>query len=145
MTTKGISKNSLIHTENGFKNVEDVVIGDRILNENNEFKKIVDIKVSSSNDTYIVNGMCFDEIVCSANQEFLVKERYIIKDEKYHPVKKIRETPVWKPIKDMEKGEYIEFDNGSTLVMYNYTKDGNYLYKETPYLPSYQEKNMNAL
>lgn len=31
----------------------------------------------------------------------------------------------------MEKGEYIEFDNGSTLVMYNYTKDGNYLYKFT--------------
>ena len=38
MTTKGISKNSLIHTENGFKNVEDVVIGDCVLNENNELK-----------------------------------------------------------------------------------------------------------
>ena len=31
----------------------------------------------------------------------------------------------------MEKGEYIKFNNGSTLLMHNYIKDGSYLYKFT--------------
>lgn len=31
----------------------------------------------------------------------------------------------------MEKGEYIKFNNGSTLLIHNYIKDGNYLHKFT--------------
>jgi hypothetical protein len=38
MSIKGISKNTLIHTIKGFKNVEELSVGDYVINENNEFK-----------------------------------------------------------------------------------------------------------
>ena len=44
----GFINNTLVQTSNGFKNIEDVVVGDYVLNENNEFKKVVNVEMMKS-------------------------------------------------------------------------------------------------
>ena len=103
----GFINNTLVQTSNGFKNIEDVVVGDYVLNENNEFKKVVNVETSESNKTFKLKGMCFDEIVCSPEQKFLVKEQYSTKNGDGKTVKRFKNKPVWKPINEIEKSDYM--------------------------------------
>ena len=63
----GYIDNTLINTYRGFKRIDDLSIGDLVLNENNQFVPIIDIKKSEAVSILKLRGMCFDEINCSEN------------------------------------------------------------------------------
>ena len=64
---------TLIHTEDGFKPIEDVKNGDKVLSHDNQYHTVEKIGNKTSQDIYRVVGSMFDEIVCTGEHPFYTR------------------------------------------------------------------------
>ena len=65
---------TLVLTDRGYIPIEEVKVGDMVLTHKNRYQRVLRTGSKVSNDLYRIKGMSFDEIVCTGNHPFYVRE-----------------------------------------------------------------------
>lgn len=101
---------TLVLTDKGYKRIEDIKPGDKVLTHKNRYKKILKTMNNGEKGIWKLKGMCFDEIKCTENHKFFTREMYR-KYPRYENGKRGKERhfrqPVWKECKDLTKKDYL--------------------------------------
>ena len=104
---------SMVLTENGYKKISDVAVGDMVLTHDNTYKKVLKTFDNGVHDVYRLKGMGVDEIKATANHKFYVREMHRVG----HDNKRCFKEPTWKELKDLTKKDYlgIAINQNSTI------------------------------
>lgn len=94
---------TLVMTSAGLKRIEDVRVGDMVLTHNNRYRKVLKVGKKPSDNIVRVKGSGIDEIVCTPNHPFYVREMY------RHGHKSIRafRDPTWVKAGSLTKKHYL--------------------------------------
>lgn len=107
---------SLVLTTKGYKQIKDVKAGDKVITHNGIYKEVLKVFDNGKKDIVKVKGMGFDEIKCTYNHKFYVREtkyKYIDKGKKTKEgwKKKSKEKyfdePKWIEAQNLKKGYYL--------------------------------------
>lgn len=71
-----ITEDSLILTKDGYKQYKDLQVGEYVLTKSNTWQKIAKKFDNGIHKTYYLQGMGFENIHCTANHKFYVREKY---------------------------------------------------------------------
>lgn len=96
---------TLIHTEDGFKPIEDVKVGDKVLTHANCYCEVEKTGSKSSDDIYMLKGSMFDIITCTGNHPFYARKM----SRKGHNQERTFDTPEWIEAKDLNKNTYLGY------------------------------------
>lgn len=103
---------TLVLTDNGYKEIKDVVVGDYVLTHDNSFQKVVNSKKTKENAAIIsINVAGTDGISCTPDHRFLVRTMKI-KQSKKNGVRKqyrVLSEPKWKAAKDIKRWDFLGF------------------------------------
>ena len=69
------TKGHVVFTQDGYKNIEDVNIGDKILTHKNHFKEVYNIFTKNVSDTITIKSVGVEDITCTPDHKFLTKDR----------------------------------------------------------------------
>lgn len=94
---------TLVLTENGYKNIEDVQLDDKLLTHNNKFEPIVNIQRKKYNNKLINLMTKYHPTVikCTEDHPFYVRKKMIVKKEY------ILQNPEWKKACELNKDYYL--------------------------------------
>lgn len=96
---------TLILTQEGYKRIETIKVGDLVLTHNNRFCPVEKIGSKPSSDIYELNGSMFDTIVCTGEHPFYTRERY-----RYgHKSERRFRQPEWTAAKDLNRNTYLGY------------------------------------
>ena len=99
---------TLVLTNSGYKNIEDITAEDYVLTHTNTFKKVVKPMAKSfTGNLYRINAMAFDTLVCTPEHPFYVRERYKVWDNSHRVYKRLFHKPKWVEAKDLTKDHYL--------------------------------------
>ena len=98
-----ITEDSLILTKDGYKQYKDLQVGEYVLTKSNTWQKIAKKFDNGIHKTYYLQGMGFENIHCTANHKFYVREKY---REGHKGIRKFKE-PEFKQVKDITKNDYF--------------------------------------
>jgi intein/homing endonuclease len=104
---------TLVLTDTGYKRIENVRPGESVLTHKNRYRKITDWRNQGERDILRITGMAFDEIKCTPNHKFLVRERYrkYVHKSRNHPEPsenlRLFKAPAWVEAKDLTKDHYM--------------------------------------
>lgn len=96
---------TLIHTEEGFKPIEDVEAGDMVLSHDNRYYPVEKVGHKPSTDIYKIVGSMFDEIICTGEHPFYTRERYRYG---HMGIRSFRE-PKWVDAQDLNTNLYLGY------------------------------------
>lgn len=68
------TKDMLILCESGFKRIEDVKVNDYVLSHDNQYHRVSNQAMTGHKETLKIKGMGIDEIVCTKNHKFYVRQ-----------------------------------------------------------------------
>ncbi len=94
---------TLVLTEKGYKTIENVREGDKVLTHTNTYQSVVKVGGKRAQDIVRITGTCIDEILCTPNHPFYVREMY---RSGHKSVRAFRE-PKWKPAAELVKTDYL--------------------------------------
>ena len=96
---------TLILTQEGYKRIETIKVGDLVLTHNNRFCPVEKIGSKPSPDIYELNGSMFDTIVCTGEHPFYTREKY-----RYgHKRERRFRQPEWTAAKDLNRNTYLSY------------------------------------
>lgn len=98
---------TLVLTENGYKEIKDVTDKDRVLTHTNNYRDVQGARKTGTKRIVSVKGMCVDEIRCTDNHMFYARKRVrhcLSKDGKRYRTREFLE-PAWVQCKDLVPGE----------------------------------------
>lgn len=98
-----ITEDSLILTKDGYKEYKDLQIGEYVLTKSNTWQKIVKKFNTGVHKTYYLQGMGFENIHCTLNHKFYVREKY----RKGHKSIRCFKKPIFKELKNISKNDYF--------------------------------------
>ena len=98
-----VTADSLILTKGGYKPIIDVQVGDEVLTKSNVWRKVVKKFDNGVHQTCYLDGMGFENIHCTLNHKFYVREMY----RKGHKSIRCFKEPVFKMAKDLTKKDYF--------------------------------------
>ena len=101
------TKGALVMTNVGYKNIEDIEVGDYVLTIDNHFHKVIQLMKHKTNDIYSLDIQGSIPFEVTSNHPFLTSKR---KYSNYCPKNEDRRTLLpykWKEVKDLEKGDLI--------------------------------------
>ena len=101
------TKDNLVLTEEGYKPINEVVVGDKVLTHNNTYEKVVKTFDNGIQPTVKVKAMGIDEIVTTPNHKFYVREKYREWNNDRRSYDRLFKEPQWKEIKDVTKDYYL--------------------------------------
>lgn len=92
----------LVHTSEGYKNIEDIRIGDFVLTHNNRFSQVIKT-IKTSAEKIVELTITGEKIRCTPNHPFYAKKR--------------NETPEWVDAEKLTKEHYVAYpiDNSSII------------------------------
>lgn len=97
-------------TNKGLKEIKHINPGDKVLTHDNTYNDVLKTMVNGEKEIWVIRGMCFEEIRCTANHKFYTREMYR-KYPTYENGKRGSErhfrNPKWKPLKDLTKNDYL--------------------------------------
>lgn len=100
---------TLVQTSNGYKCIEDVKIGDKVLTHNRSFEVVEEIGHKPSSDLYKIQAMMFDEIVCTGEHPFYTRKMYRKWDNHNRCWHRLFENAQWTKAKDLAKDTYLGY------------------------------------
>lgn len=105
-----LTADSLILTKNGYKQLNDVKVGDVVLTKSGEWHPVVKKFDNGIHETCYVNSFGFKKLHCTLNHKFWVREMY--RTYKHLPNGKRENTrrfhnPEFKEVKDITKKDYF--------------------------------------
>ena len=86
---------TVIRTKDGFKNIEDVVIGDEVLTHLNRFKKVSKLTKRNTEKLLCIQPLGWNKIYCTEEHKILIKNKGFI-EAKNLLVGDIVEIPIHK-------------------------------------------------
>ena len=96
---------TLILTQEGYKRIETIKVGDLVLTHNNRFCPVEKIGSKPSPDIYELNGSMFDTIVCTGEHPFYTREKY-----RYgHKRERRFRQPEWTAAKELNRNTYLGY------------------------------------
>ena len=101
------TKDNLVLTEEGYKPINEVSVGDKVLTHNNTYEKVVKTFDNGMQPTVKVKAMGIDEIVTTPNHKFYVREKYREWNNGRRSYERKFKSPEWKEIKDITKDYYL--------------------------------------
>ena len=101
------TKDNLVLTEEGYKPINEVVVGDKVLTHNNTYEEVVKTFDNGIQPTVKVKAMGIDEIVTTPNHKFYVREKYREWNNGRRSYDRLFKEPQWKEIKDVTKDYYL--------------------------------------
>ena len=93
-------KDSLVLTENGYKAIQDVQIGDKVFTHNSNYQTVVNTMTSRTNQLITIDACGTLPIKCTPNHPFYVRHRIHQNPKKYS-------KPEWVEAKDIVKTDMI--------------------------------------
>ena len=105
-------KGSLVFTSNGYKEIQDLEVGESVLTHNNSFKEISEIMINKSDDIYEVCPSGSLPIKTTGNHPFYVRERVKNKIKKYN-------IPDWKRVDEIKKGDMVGIPVNTKAIIPN--------------------------
>jgi len=82
-----------IKTEEDYKNIEDIIVGDKVLTHTGKYKKVLKIG-GTVKKTFIINVLGIDDTETTENHPYYVREE-------------LDKNPIWKEVKDLFDSDYI--------------------------------------
>lgn len=112
---------TLVYTSNGYKEIQNINIGDMVLTHTNTYKKIIDIMRNYSNDIYNVWASSSLPITTTGNHPFYVRKRQNKRLRKYKDgidtTVRTYIEPEWINVSDINKGDLVGYSvNSSSIV-----------------------------
>lgn len=102
------TKNELVMTENGYKKISEIKVGDSVLTHDHSFKPVIKLMENESSDIYNLKIFGSPEIEVTGNHPFLVSQRKAKRDVHYSGSDRRELQPkLWKPVSQLEKGDLI--------------------------------------
>lgn len=98
-----VTADSLILTKDGYKPIFDVQVGDDVLTKSNVWHKVMKKFDNGVHQTCYLDGMGFENIHCTLNHKFYVREMY----RKGHKSIRCFKDPVFKEAKDLTRKDYF--------------------------------------
>ena len=99
---------TMVLTDNGFKNIEDIQEGDMVLTHTNQYQKVIKpMKNYCDSYVYKIDAMCSDPIYTTAEHPFYVRERYRTWDNSKRRYDRKFKNPEWVKAKDLTKDYYV--------------------------------------
>jgi Site-specific DNA methylase len=65
---------TMVKTEDGFKEIQDIVVGDKVLTHTGNYKKVTKVMTKISDKYCILSGENMEDIVCTPNHRFYTKQ-----------------------------------------------------------------------
>lgn len=101
---------TLVLTKDGYKEIKDINIGDYVLTHDNTYQKVLNSQYTGEKEIYKINAMGVDEIKCTSNHKFYVREMYRTypryENGKRGSIRHFKE-PEWVECKDLTKKYYL--------------------------------------
>lgn len=96
------AKGTMIKTIEGFKEIQDIKIGDLVLTHTGSYKKVYNIMNRIADNYCIVSGESVEKIICTPNHAFYTKTMNRIY-EKSKAKRKLSQNFSWTSVKDFQK------------------------------------------
>lgn len=94
-------------TNKGYKNIEDIQSGDKVLTHTNSYQEVVKPMINKANHLYKIDTMCSDTLYTTEEHPFYIRKRYREwNNEKRMYNRKFKE-PQWIKAKDLDKDCYV--------------------------------------
>jgi site-specific DNA-cytosine methylase/intein/homing endonuclease len=94
---------TLVLTDKGYMPIEGVQPGDRVLTHTNAYQTVLKVGHKALQPVIRVKGMCIDEIVCTPNHPFYVREMF----RSGHKWERAFGEPEWKAAEKLTKTDYL--------------------------------------
>ena len=105
-----LTGDTLVLTDKGLKCIKDVTTEDLVLTHNNKYEKVIASRKTGTKNIYRIKGMGIDEIRCTDNHKFYVREMYrtypTYENGKRGSIRHFK-NPEWKSCKDLTKKDYL--------------------------------------
>lgn len=98
---------TLVLTEEGYKPIEQIKVGDIVLTHNNKWQKVVRIMTNETNELFRVKSMPSEDIHCTSNHPFYVRKRNNLQDSKTGKRWREFDEPVWIEAKNLSREYYV--------------------------------------
>lgn len=96
-------KGTLITTNKGYKNIEDIQKGDMVLTHKNRFKKVITPMITKSNKIYELNIQGSPISYVTSEHPYYVRTANRQWDNSIKTSRRYLSEPYWKPVKELEK------------------------------------------
>lgn len=114
--------NTLIQTKNGFKNIQDVQIGDRVLTHKNQYCAVTKTMTKVSDHYYDIKALGVRELFLTAEHPL-----YVLRNEKCQWVRvKDLTCDDWLSININTRAEDVLYDDKMLWLLGRYVADGHY-------------------
>lgn len=114
---------TLVLTNEGYKKIIDVKIGDYVLTHTNQWQKVLNWFDNGEHQIMKLKPMSADVIECTENHRFYVREMYrkypYLENGKRCRLRLFKE-PVWKECKDLTKNDYLGIAINQKSEMFEY-------------------------
>jgi len=94
------TKNTLVLTDNGYKSIDNIEVGDQVLTHTNTYKKVVNFFDQGKKEIWKIISSSVDSIETTENHRFYVRSKK--NTEKFDLTE-----PYWKECKDLCKDDYL--------------------------------------
>lgn len=101
---------TLVLTAKGYKEIKDIRAGDYVLTHNNQYKYVLKTMQVGKKEIYKIKSMSFDELSCTENHKFLIRERYKKwgrKEDGKRTQFRLFTEPQWVQCKELTKNMYL--------------------------------------
>jgi site-specific DNA-cytosine methylase/intein/homing endonuclease len=98
---------TLVLTDGGYKRISEIKDGDLVLTHKNRYRKVTEFREQGKKEILKIKGMAFDEIKCTPQHRFYVRERYC--KHLHNPNRELRlfKPPEWVEAKELKKNHYL--------------------------------------
>lgn len=102
------TKGTLVLTEQGFKNIEDITNNDSVITHTNQFRKVVSPMCKKYKGLlYKINAMPFDELICTPEHPFYIRKLSKVWDNSKRVYNRVFTKPQWICAKELDKTCYV--------------------------------------
>ena len=123
MSSPCFVKGTLVLTDEGYKEIQDIKIGDKVLTHNNKYQVVEKVGNKLSDDIYRIKSMVSPETICSGNHPFYARRFRRINRKIDGKTKSIRQfsNPEWIEARYLDKNCYLGYaiNTESRLPLWN--------------------------
>lgn len=120
---------TLVLTNEGYKKIVDIKIGDYVLTHTNQWQKVLNWFDNSKHKIMKLKPMSADVIECTENHRFYIREMYrkypYLENGKRANLRLFKE-PVWKECKDLTKKDYLGIAINQKSKIFKYVSPEKY-------------------
>lgn len=95
-----------IFTNQGYKNIEDIEIGDYVLTHNNKFQKVLKVGNKQS-EIYTIKSQGMIETKTTANHPYYIRTMYKKWNNKTRQYERMWKKPIWKEVKSLTTNDFV--------------------------------------